>query len=295
MSAVVLTLPTSASSPARNLEALFDQIFSFQHEHESEEQGHNMIEEPTHTTEEEEVEDHPLESISDREVAVARKNPEFLCELWMRLQPSIKRRMKKVQRTQRHTQLDDLMQEAFEAFHKAIHAYDGRSSGAFVAYYRRYALHTKIRNFAAHDRVIPVPHDTRGARQSWHRISESTVQARVQAQELSWPDANPDQGWDTFQSEGEHMEDQVINSVDEENLRYKLTCLPRRWRDLLLLSQRYSNTRIAELTHMTVRDIEEIQTTAMNILRLFGKDRFWVGRSEAEYREEWENLMTSEG
>ena len=91
------------------------------------------------------------------------------------------------------------------------------------------------------------------------------------------------------------MEDQVINSVDEENLRYKLTCLPRRWRDLLLLSQRYSNTRIAELTHMTVRDIEEIQTTAMNILRLFGKDRFWVGRSEAEYREEWENLMTSEG
>lgn len=233
------------------------------------------------------------DTISDREVAAARKNPEFLYQLWLRIVPSVKLILKNIQRMQKHTDLDDLMQEAFEAFHKAIHAYDGRSSGAFVAYYRRYALHTKIRNYSAHDRVIPVPHDTRGSRQSWHRVSESTVQARISAQDLAWPDATEDSGWDTFQSEGD-MEEQVVNSMDEEILKQKVLCLPRRWRDLLLLWQRYDNQRIAELTGMSVQEIQDIQNTAMNILRLFGKDRFWVGRTEADYLREWHGLTSQD-
>ncbi|MCY0872887.1 MAG: hypothetical protein OWQ56_09350 [Acidithiobacillus caldus] len=236
------------------------------------------------------------ESISEREVYAARTNSDMLYHLWLRLEPSVRQRMRKVQRVQKHTQLDDLMQEAFEAFHRAIHAYDGSSAGAFVAYYRRYALHTRIRNFSAHDRVIPVPHDTRGSRQSWHRVSESTIQARLQAQDLSWPDAAPTnaQGWETFESE-EDMEEQVVNRIDTELFRYKILCLPRRWRDLLLLSQRYEITHIAELTNMHVTDVQETINLAMNILRIFSKERFWVGRSEADYRAEWDALSAEGG
>lgn len=235
------------------------------------------------------------EFISEREVYAARTNSDMLYHLWLRLEPSVRQRMRKVQRVQKHTQLDDLMQEAFEAFHRAIHAYDGRSTGAFVAYYRRFALHTRIRNFSAHDRVIPVPHDTRGSRQSWHRVSESTIQARLQAQDLSWPDADPSAlGWESFESEAD-MEEQVVNQIDTELFRYKILCLPRRWRDLLLLSQRYDITRIAELTNMQATEVQETLNLAMNILRVFSKDRFWVGRSEADYCAEWDALSAEGG
>jgi RNA polymerase sigma factor (sigma-70 family) len=299
----VISLPKPHSSTA--LDAWMDRVFHYpltREDARSMTEGWNKEEvqeseaEDFHAQQGEDSEDAeglPSDAISDREVLAARKNSELLYHLWVRLEPSVKARMKKVQRVQKHTTVDDLMQEAFEAFHKAIHAYDCRSSGAFVAYYRRYALHTKIRNFSAHDRVIPVPHDTRGSRQSWHRVSESTVQARISAQDLAWPDATEDSGWDSFQSEGD-MEEQVVNRMDEEILKQKVLCLPRRWRDLLLLWQRYDNQRIAELTGMNVQEIQDIQNTAMNILRLFGKDRFWVGRTEADYLREWHGLTSQD-
>jgi DNA-directed RNA polymerase specialized sigma24 family protein len=184
---------------------------------------------------------------------------------------------------------EDLQQEAWIAFAQSVERYDGRSRGAYWTYLRL-SLHTRFRQFAAHDRVIPIPHDTRQQRAHWHKITQETFDARLQAQNLSYPDAETE-GWNTIMKGGDHnMENVVIEKMDLNAMRHKLQRLPRRWRDLLLLSQKYENQDLAPMLAIDVDEMVSLYTQIMTFLRTMPIESFVYGKSESEYLADWDKL-----
>lgn len=228
--------------------------------------------------------------VCDAEVLAARNSASAMILLWDRLQPLIQYKVSRILRDHRHTSKDDLEQEAWIVFAQAVERYDGRSRDAFRTYLGL-CLHTRFRQFAAHDRVIPIPHDTRQKRAPWHKITPATFDARLQAQDLSYPDAE-NEGWSHITHSGENsMETQVIEKMDEKIMSYKLQRLPRRWRDLLLMSQKYSDTDLAMLLSEDEKHMIALRNRIMEMLRSLPTEYFAFGKSEADYLCEWDALL----
>ncbi len=230
--------------------------------------------------------------VQDAEVLAARSSASAMSLLWERMAPLIWGMVDITLRHHRHVRKDDLQQEAWIAFAQAVERYDGRSRGAFWTYLRL-SLHTRFRQFAAHDRVIPIPHDTRQQRAPWHKITQETFNARLQAQDLSYPDAI-EEGWSTLNTEGDHsMETDVIEKMDLETLRYKLQCLPRRWRDLLMFSQKYQDSDLALMLAEDENHMVTLRTRIMDMLRSMPAEYYALGKSEADYTRDWNHLSES--
>ena len=227
--------------------------------------------------------------IQDAEVLAARNSASAMTLLWERVAPLIRGMVDITLNHHRHVRKEDLQQEAWIAFAQSVERYDGRSRGAYWTYLRL-SLHTRFRQFAAHDRVIPIPHDTRQQRAHWHKITQETFDARLQAQNLSYPDAETE-GWNTIMKGGENnMEDAVIEKMDINTMRRKLQCLPRRWRDLLLLAQKYENQDLALLLDIDVDEMVRLQTQVSDILKAMPIEYFSYGKSESEYLTDWDKL-----
>ena len=227
--------------------------------------------------------------IQDAEVLAARNSASAMSLLWERVAPLIRGMVDITLNHHRHVRKEDLQQEAWIAFAQSVERYDGRSRGAYWTYLRL-SLHTRFRQFAAHDRVIPIPHDTRQQRAHWHKITKETFDARLQAQNLSYPDAETE-GWNTIMKGGDNnMENAVIEKMDLNDMRHKLQRLPRRWRDLLLLSQKYENQDLALLLAIDVDEMVSLYTQIMTILRTMPIESFVYGKSESEYLADWDKL-----
>ena len=224
--------------------------------------------------------------VTDAEVLAARNSASVMGQLWERMEPLVRGMVHITLRHHRHTSKEDLEQEAWIVFAQSVERYDGRSRGAFWTYLRL-SLHTRFRQFAAHDRVIPIPHDTRSQRQSWHKITRATFDARLQAQNLSYPDADTD-GWSIIATEGENsMENAVIEEMDQDIMCHKLQCLPRRWRDLLMLSQEYKDPDLALLLAIEEADLVSLRDRIMSILHDLPSADYVRGKSEDEYIADW--------
>ena len=227
--------------------------------------------------------------IQDAEVLAARNSASAMSLLWERVAPLIRGMVDITLNHHRHVRKEDLQQEAWIAFAQSVERYDGRSRGAYWTYLRL-SLHTRFRQFAAHDRVIPIPHDTRQQRAHWHKITKETFDARLQAQNLSYPDAETE-GWNTIMKGGDNnMENAVIEKMDLNDMRHKLQRLPRRWRDLLLLSQKYENQDLAPMLAIDVDEMVSLYTQIMTILRAMPIEYFKYGKSESEYLADWDKL-----
>ena len=227
--------------------------------------------------------------IQDAEVLAARNSASAMTLLWERVAPLIRGMVDITLNHHRHVRKEDLQQEAWIAFAQSVERYDGRSRGAYWTYLRL-SLHTRFRQFAAHDRVIPIPHDTRQQRAHWHKITQETFDARLQAQNLSYPDAETE-GWNTImKGGGNNMEDAVIEKMDINTMRRKLQCLPRRWRDLLLLAQKYENQDLALLLDIDLDEMVRLQTQVSDILKAMPIEYFSYGKSESEYLADWDKL-----
>ncbi len=227
--------------------------------------------------------------IQDAEVLAARNSASAMSLLWERVAPLIRGMVDITLNHHRHVRKEDLQQEAWIAFAQSVERYDGRSRGAYWTYLRL-SLHTRFRQFAAHDRVIPIPHDTRQQRAHWHKITKETFDARLQAQNLSYPDAETE-GWNTIMKGGDNnMENAVIEKMDLNDMRHKLQRLPRRWRDLLLLSQKYENQDLAPMLAIDVDEMVSLYTQIMTILRAMPIEHFKYGKSESEYLADWDKL-----
>jgi DNA-directed RNA polymerase specialized sigma subunit len=227
--------------------------------------------------------------VQDAEVLAARSSASALGLLWDRMDPLIRGMVKITLRHHRHVQKEDLEQEAWIVFAQSVERYDGRSRGAFWTYLRL-SLHTRFRQFAAHDRVITIPHDTRQQRASWHKITQKTFDARLQAQNLSYPDAETE-GWSTITTEGENsMENVVIEKIDMNIMKRKLQCLPRRWRDLLLLSQKYDDPDLALLLDENEKHMVSLRIQITDMLRSMPPEYYVPGKSETAYLHDWRKL-----
>ena len=227
--------------------------------------------------------------IQDVEVLTARNSASAMSLLWERVASLVRNMVDIAANHHRHVRKEDLHQEAWIVFAQSVERYDGRSRNAFWTYLRL-SLHTRFRQFAAHDRVIPIPHDTRQQRAHWHKITQETFDARLQAQNLSYPDAETE-GWNTVMKGGDHnMENAVIEKMDLNAMRHKLQRLPRRWRDLLLLSQKYENQDLAPMLAIDVDEMVSLYTQIMTILRTMPVDYFEYGKSESEYLADWDKL-----
>ena len=227
--------------------------------------------------------------IQDAEVLAARNSASAMHLLWDRVAPLVRGMVDITLNHHRHVRKEDLQQEAWIAFAQSVERYDGRSRGAYWTYLRL-SLHTRFRQFAAHDRVIPIPHDTRQQRAHWHKITKETFDARLQAQNLSYPDAETE-GWNTIITGGENtVENAVIEKIDMDTIRRKLQCLPRRWRDLLLLAQKYENQDLALLLDIDVDEMVRLQTQVSDILKAMPIEYFSYGKSESEYLTDWDKL-----
>ncbi|MDA8247154.1 hypothetical protein [Acidithiobacillus sp.] len=227
--------------------------------------------------------------IQDAEVLAARNSASAMHLLWDRVAPLVRGMVDITMNHHRHVRKEDLQQEAWIAFAQSVERYDGRSRGAYWTYLRL-SLHTRFRQFAAHDRVIPVPHDTRQQRAHWHKITKETFDARLQAQNLSYPDAETE-GWNTIITGGENtVENAVIEKIDMDTIRRKLQCLPRRWRDLLLLAQKYEKQDLALLLDIDVTEMVSLQTQVSDILKAMPIEYFQYGKNESEYLADWDKL-----
>lgn len=227
--------------------------------------------------------------IQDAEVLAARNSASAMSLLWERVAHLVRGMVDITLNHHRHVRKEDLQQEAWIVFAQSVERYDGRSRGAYWTYLRL-SLHTRFRQFAAHDRVIPIPHDTRQQRAHWHKITQETFDARLQAQNLSYPDAETE-GWNTIMKGGDHnMENAVIEKMDLNAMRHKLQRLPRRWRDLLLLSQKYENQDLAPMLAIDVDEMVSLYTQIMTILRTMPIESFVYGKSESEYLADWDKL-----
>lgn len=230
--------------------------------------------------------------VQDAEVLAARASASAMSLLWERMSPLIWGMVDITLRHHRHVRKDDLQQEAWIAFAQSVERYDGRSRGAFWTYLRL-SLHTRFRQFAAHDRVIPVPHDTRQTRAHWHKITQATFEARLQAQELSYPDAETE-GWSSITKEGEsNMENAIIEKMDLDTMRHKLQCLPRRWRDLLLLSQKYDDPDLALLLDEDENHMVSLRIRIMDMLRTMPTEYYAYDKSEDDYLRDWTKMSES--
>ena len=227
--------------------------------------------------------------IQDAEVLAARNSASAMHLLWDRVAPLVRGMVDITLNHHRHVRKEDLQQEAWIAFAQSVERYDGRSRGAYWTYLRL-SLHTRFRQFAAHDRVIPIPHDTRQQRAHWHKITQETFDARLQAQNLSYPDAETE-GWNTIITGGENtVENAVIEKIDMDTIRRKLQCLPRRWRDLLLLAQKYEKQDLALLLDIDVTEMVSLQTQVSDILKAMPIEYFQYGKNESEYLADWDKL-----
>ncbi|UBU63539.1 hypothetical protein LDB30_05980 [Acidithiobacillus ferrooxidans] len=227
--------------------------------------------------------------IQDAEVLAARNSASAMHLLWDRVAPLVRGMVDITLNHHRHVRKEDLQQEAWIAFAQSVERYDGRSRGAYWTYLRL-SLHTRFRQFAAHDRVIPIPHDTRQQRAHWHKITKETFDARLQAQNLSYPDAETE-GWNTIITGGENtVENAVIEKIDMDTIRRKLQCLPRRWRDLLLLAQKYEKQDLALLLDIDVTEMVSLQTQVSDILKAMPIEYFQYGKNESEYLADWDKL-----
>ncbi len=230
--------------------------------------------------------------IQDAEVLAARNSASAMTLLWERVAPLIRGMVDITLNHHRHVRKEDLQQEAWIAFAQSVERYDGRSRGAYWTYLRL-SLHTRFRQFAAHDRVIPIPHDTRQQRANWHKITQKTFDARLQAQNLSYPDAETE-GWSTITTEGEdNMENVVIEKMDINIMNRKLQCLPRRWRDLLVLSQKYGDADLALLLDEDEKHMVSLRIQIMDMLRAMPIEYYAFRKSEAEYLNDWKSLSES--
>ncbi len=219
----------------------------------------------------------------------ARNSASAMSLLWERVASLVRHMVDIAANHHRHVRKEDLHQEAWIVFAQSVERYDGRSRNAFWTYLRL-SLHTRFRQFAAHDRVIPIPHDTRQQRAHWHKITQETFDARLQAQNLSYPDAETE-GWNTIMKGGDHnMENVVIEKMDLNAMRHKLQRLPRRWRDLLLLSQKYENQDLAPMLAIDVDEMVSLYTQIMTFLRTMPIESFVYGKSESEYLADWDKL-----
>ena len=228
--------------------------------------------------------------IQDAEVLAARNSASAMNLLWDRVAPLVRGMVDITLNHHRHVQKQDLQQEAWIAFAQSVERYDGRSRGAYWTYLRL-SLHTRFRQFAAHDRVIPIPHDTRQQRAHWHKITQQTFDARLQAQNLSYPDAEQE-GWNAIITGGDNtVENAVIEKMDMNAMRRKLQCIPRRWRDLLLLSEKYDNPDLALLLDIEPSELVHLHAQVTTILRVMPAEHFKYGKSESEYLADWDNLQ----
>ena len=219
----------------------------------------------------------------------ARNSASAMSLLWERVASLVRHMVDIAANHHRHVRKEDLHQEAWIVFAQSVERYDGRSRNAFWTYLRL-SLHTRFRQFAAHDRVIPVPHDTRQQRAHWHKITKETFDARLQAQNLSYPDAETE-GWNTIITGGENtVENAVIEKIDMDTIRRKLQCLPRRWRDLLLLAQKYEKQDLALLLDIDVTEMVSLQTQVSDILKAMPIEYFQYGKNESEYLADWDKL-----
>ena len=230
--------------------------------------------------------------IQDAEVLAARNSASAMHLLWDRVAPLVRGMVDITMNHHRHVRKEDLQQEAWIAFAQSVERYDGRSRGAYWTYLRL-SLHTRFRQFAAHDRVIPVPHDTRQQRAHWHKITKETFDARLQAQNLSYPDAETE-GWSTITTEGEdNMENVVIEKMDLNIMNRKLQCLPRRWRDLLVLSQKYDDADLALLLDEDEKHMVSLRIQIMDMLRAMPIEYYAFRKSEIDYLNDWKSLSES--
>jgi DNA-directed RNA polymerase specialized sigma24 family protein len=230
--------------------------------------------------------------VQDAEVLAARNSASAMSLLWDRMDTLIIGMVKITLRHHRHVQKQDLEQEAWIVFAQSVERYDGRSRGAFWTYLRL-SLHTRFRQFAAHDRVIPVPHDTRQKRAHWHKITQETFNARLLAQNLSYPDAETE-GWSAIMTEGENnMENVVIEKMDLDIMKRKLQCLPRRWRDLLMLSQKYDDPDLALLLDEDEKHMVNLRIQIMDMLRSMPMEYYATGKGETAYLDDWNHLSES--
>ena len=86
------------------------------------------------------------------------------------------------------------------------------------------------------------------------------------------------------------MENAVIEKIDMDTIRRKLQCLPRRWRDLLLLAQKYEKQDLALLLDIDVTEMVSLQTQVSDILKAMPIEYFQYGKNESEYLADWDKL-----
>ena len=124
-------------------------------------------------------------------------------------------------------------------------------------------------------------------------FTQKTFDARLQAQNLSYPDAETE-GWSTITTEGEdNMENVVIEKMDINIMNRKLQCLPRRWRDLLVLSQKYGDADLALLLDEDEKHMVSLRIQIMDMLRAMPIEYYAVRKSEAAYLNDWKSLSES--
>ncbi|MBU2740267.1 hypothetical protein HF669_00030 [Acidithiobacillus thiooxidans] len=234
--------------------------------------------------------------VSDISITAARSSVDALVNLWEHLQPLVDSMVRQTKKHHPHVCREDLRQEAWLVLDRAVSRYDGRSADTFWQYFRL-SLHTCFRQVAAKDRTIAVPHDTRKIRQSWHKVTRATFDARLIAQDVHYPDADTGgQGWDNLQTDGDNeMEDAVIEKMDQEKALEKLRALPRRWRDMLLMRYRYSDADLASLYGVTIPELHEMQDLAMQMIRYLPASVFIRGKTEAAYRQDLMDVLDETG
>uniref|UniRef100_E6QGL2 Uncharacterized protein n=1 Tax=mine drainage metagenome TaxID=410659 RepID=E6QGL2_9ZZZZ len=95
-------------------------------------------------------------------------------------------------------------------------------------------------------------------------------------------------------TEGENnMENVVIEKMDLDIMKRKLQCLPRRWRDLLMLSQKYDDPDLALLLDEDEKHMVNLRIQIMDMLRSMPMEYYATGKGETAYLDDWNHLSES--
>ncbi|MBN6739754.1 hypothetical protein JKG47_04260 [Acidithiobacillus sp. MC6.1] len=235
------------------------------------------------------IRDRPWWVVTDSDVFDARSSRDGMSALWEKVQGLIHYKIKEMCRKFSNLREDDLHQESWIVFDQAVIRYDGRRPDSFWTYLNL-SLYTRFRQCGAHDRVIPIPHDTRRERRSWHKISQETFNARLNAQDPIFVDAMEGDGWESLQVSHDESEN-IIEEMDMAVLQDRYSKIPQRWADLLKLLTRYDEADVAEMLDLSLDEMQRKSAMVRQLFEVLPDGEFIKRRTEAQYEARLEKIL----
>ncbi|MBU2754999.1 hypothetical protein HFU84_07080 [Acidithiobacillus sp. CV18-2] len=233
--------------------------------------------------------DRPWWVVTDSDVFDARASHDGMTALWEKVQSMIQYKIQETCRKFPNLREDDLHQESWIVFDQAVARYDGRRPDSFWTYLNL-SLYTRFRQCGAHDRVIPIPHDTRKERRSWHKISQETFDARVNAQDPIFVDAMEGDGWENLQVIDDET-DNLIEEMDMAVLQDRFSKIPRRWANLLNLLTRHDEADVAEMLNLSLEDMQRKASMIRQVFDVLPDEEFVWRRTEAQYAARLQKIL----